>query len=286
MPQLSTCNLPLSTPPRARLYHSTASVWLSVDPLSDKYPSASPYVYCAGNPVRLVDPDGRTFYEVDGEKKHINDGRDNITVHNVSQRQFNRLERRFSNNEKRYNRLAERIMDRNGYSEYSSVKNNFTGTNQAVKLDGISITEHKPNSDFSAKISFSIGAQAGVKSNRIWGIAANISSVDLLWFEGGTNSPFKMKAIDESRETTYKMGATIGPVFYTYSKETYQNPQHCAGIGMPAYRLGIGYNTDKYHSISFSAAWYWESILNLIGNNYDKILWQYSCCRQEKGSSI
>jgi len=45
--------------PGARLYHSTASVWLSVDPLSDKYPSASPYVYCAGNPVRLVDPDGR-----------------------------------------------------------------------------------------------------------------------------------------------------------------------------------------------------------------------------------
>jgi len=43
----------------ARLYHSTASVWLSVDPLSDKYPGVSPYVYCANNPVRLVDPDGR-----------------------------------------------------------------------------------------------------------------------------------------------------------------------------------------------------------------------------------
>jgi len=51
----------------ARLYHSTASVWLSVDPLSDKYPSASPYVYCAGNPVRLVDPDGRSII-VEGEE--------------------------------------------------------------------------------------------------------------------------------------------------------------------------------------------------------------------------
>jgi hypothetical protein len=30
-----------------------------VDPLADKYPSMSPYMYTAGNPVMLVDPDGR-----------------------------------------------------------------------------------------------------------------------------------------------------------------------------------------------------------------------------------
>ena len=33
--------------------------WFSVDPMSDKYPSFSPYNYCAWNPVKLVDPDGR-----------------------------------------------------------------------------------------------------------------------------------------------------------------------------------------------------------------------------------
>ena len=43
----------------ARYYDSDLSVWLSVDPLADKYPSMSPYMYCAGNPVKLVDPDGR-----------------------------------------------------------------------------------------------------------------------------------------------------------------------------------------------------------------------------------
>ncbi len=42
----------------SRYYSSDLSVWLSVDPMSDKYPSLSPYVYCADNPVRLVDPDG------------------------------------------------------------------------------------------------------------------------------------------------------------------------------------------------------------------------------------
>lgn len=39
--------------------HELMTGWLSVDPMSDKYPSISPYAYCAWNPVRLVDPDGR-----------------------------------------------------------------------------------------------------------------------------------------------------------------------------------------------------------------------------------
>ena len=42
----------------ARYYDSGLSIWLSVDPMSDKYPSMSPYNYCANNPVILVDPDG------------------------------------------------------------------------------------------------------------------------------------------------------------------------------------------------------------------------------------
>ena len=35
------------------------TMWLSVDPMADKYPSMSPYSYCAWNPMKLVDPDGR-----------------------------------------------------------------------------------------------------------------------------------------------------------------------------------------------------------------------------------
>ena len=47
----------------ARYYDSEKINWLSVDPLSDKYPSISPYAYCANNPVRYIDPDGRDWYE-------------------------------------------------------------------------------------------------------------------------------------------------------------------------------------------------------------------------------
>ena len=34
------------------------SVWLSVDPLADRYPSLTPYAMVANNPVMLYDPDG------------------------------------------------------------------------------------------------------------------------------------------------------------------------------------------------------------------------------------
>ena len=51
----------------SRYYSSDLSIWLSVDPMSDKYPSLSPYVYCADNPVKLVDPNGEDWYEKDGK---------------------------------------------------------------------------------------------------------------------------------------------------------------------------------------------------------------------------
>ena len=43
----------------ARNYLPAIPRWNSMDPLAEKYYSISPYVYCAGNPVNLVDLDGR-----------------------------------------------------------------------------------------------------------------------------------------------------------------------------------------------------------------------------------
>ena len=38
--------------------HELMTMWLSVDPMADKYPSISPYNYCMWNPIKVIDPDG------------------------------------------------------------------------------------------------------------------------------------------------------------------------------------------------------------------------------------
>ena len=59
----------------SRYYSSDLSIWLSVDPMSDKYPSLSPYVYCADNPVRLVDPNGEEIVIFVNNTKYIYNGK-------------------------------------------------------------------------------------------------------------------------------------------------------------------------------------------------------------------
>ena len=47
----------------ARYYDPTLMTgWTAVDPMADKYPNISPYAYCAWNPMKLVDPDGKEVY--------------------------------------------------------------------------------------------------------------------------------------------------------------------------------------------------------------------------------
>ena len=65
------CGARLTSPPDlftrfyyfgARYYDPTLSgLFLSVDPRADKYPSISPYAYCAWNPIKIIDPSGDTL---------------------------------------------------------------------------------------------------------------------------------------------------------------------------------------------------------------------------------
>ena len=63
-------------------YWWRAGTWLSVDPLSDKYPHISPYAYCGWNPVNKIDPDGREEWSLDintGKFQNIGDKGGSIT---------------------------------------------------------------------------------------------------------------------------------------------------------------------------------------------------------------
>jgi len=50
-----------------RYYIPEIGRWATPDPLAEKYPQTSPYVYCANNPLRFIDPNGLEWYQVTEE---------------------------------------------------------------------------------------------------------------------------------------------------------------------------------------------------------------------------
>ncbi len=83
----------------ARYYASDLSIWLSVDPLSDKYPSMSAFMYTAGNPVMLVDPDGREIVDPKNGRK--------VTRVNGKWKTIRRVKK---NGEKVYGKVSKRFV--------------------------------------------------------------------------------------------------------------------------------------------------------------------------------
>ncbi|HLS30562.1 MAG TPA: RHS repeat-associated core domain-containing protein, partial [Flavobacteriaceae bacterium] len=56
----------------ARYYDPKWSLWISVDPLWEKYPSWSPFAYTFQNSINFIDPDGRSGEPViDNENKTV-----------------------------------------------------------------------------------------------------------------------------------------------------------------------------------------------------------------------
>ena len=66
----------------ARYQDSKYGIWYSVDPLAEKHPNISSYVYCADNPVKYVDPDGRDLVVLNAPKGAHNAGHMAILIQN------------------------------------------------------------------------------------------------------------------------------------------------------------------------------------------------------------
>ncbi len=49
----------------ARMYNPDIARWTAVDPMAEKYYGISPYAYCLGNPISIIDPNGMDIWTMD-----------------------------------------------------------------------------------------------------------------------------------------------------------------------------------------------------------------------------
>ena len=78
----------------ARRYDPAYCLFTQIDPLAEKYPHLSPYAYCAGNPVRYIDPDGRHIRVKKKDGVYLIDGGevdDDLNIYDVTNGWDNRV---------------------------------------------------------------------------------------------------------------------------------------------------------------------------------------------------
>ncbi|MBO4588644.1 MAG: RHS repeat-associated core domain-containing protein [Bacteroidales bacterium] len=122
----------------ARYYNSDLSLWLSVDPMSDKYPSLSPYNYCVWNPMKIVDPDGR-----DGVCKVNNRDKKLVITANYYVRTGPELrtnkEMRYLYSPKDVKKIQKSINEQLNNANYTVTDGEYSGYSVSFELNFISV---------------------------------------------------------------------------------------------------------------------------------------------------
>ncbi|MGD9493027.1 MAG: RHS repeat-associated core domain-containing protein [Bacteroidales bacterium] len=119
----------------ARYYDSDLSVWLSVDPMSDKYPSTSGYMYCVGNPVMYKDLFGLDTIPFNNKGefgKPIPGGDDKTDTYvKVNNKEFENNKIKYNKNGKLRGRHKNMQIDKSFRESKETV-----GTGDVYKMDG------------------------------------------------------------------------------------------------------------------------------------------------------
>jgi RHS repeat-associated protein len=153
----------------ARLYDHQIGRWHVVDPLSMLAPDKSPYHFVSNNPINRIDPLGLTDYKVNGETRTIDDGHNDVSI-KVSERQFNRLQRKFERGGSGYEHMMNRMSVQNGFTTFGTFGEAYTDANGTQHLQGVSMTAHKAGGD-------SYGQWSIQNNHQTYGIVEHIARV-------------------------------------------------------------------------------------------------------------
>jgi RHS repeat-associated protein len=102
---------------KARFYDITDDRFWSMDPMAEKYYSISPYAYCANNPVKLIDPNGKEIII----SSEIIDSRKKVFI-DVTGKVTNSTSTNYTHDQMQ--KYAERLM--------SSISNSYSGSGENI----------------------------------------------------------------------------------------------------------------------------------------------------------
>ena len=215
--------------------HELMTMWLSVDPLADKYPNNSPYAYCSWNPVKLVDPDGceiGDYYTWDGKwlgrdkykdnKVYVCDGLDE------KRRAINRKDLGITHDE-----FREKAATVYGESSAYMYSGNTVPDDLKHEMYAIATVHEKNNIAYGGKSSQHdgyIGCTPNENNENAFRVTANAAVINALtggydWSNGATQWDGMEQALfpeDDNRSSTGKWELHMNTMGWTISDTHYE----------------------------------------------------------------
>jgi hypothetical protein len=191
-----------------------SSRWLTPDPLAAKYPEVSPYVYCANNPIKFVDPDGQDF------AIYIDKDKDGNTTIRITATYY--VQKGDADSKKSADQATKFWNDQSGqFAVKSGDKNNPSST--TINFDLKVVEVDNPNAEMRKD---KAGTDDAITKD---GSSNAYSVVDQLSTPGDTKGANKIR-VREKEKDDYQTGAhEIGHTLLMNHEGTNSNSVMCDG---------------------------------------------------------
>ena len=154
----------------ARYMNPITSLWYGVDALTEKYPTIGGYVYCAGNSVTLIDPDGKAIHVANKTSYEIL-----LSSLPVGARSIIKLDRNQYINllsvEKAYNKYQTKNLDilrcivtDSRVVDFDATANSYTYKNPDGKIEEMTFTEPSRTNTYRELMDAFVGSEADKQS--------------------------------------------------------------------------------------------------------------------------
>ena len=224
----------------ARQQDPAVGMFTSMDPLCEKYYNISPYSYCAGNPIRYVDPDGRDIYTLykdgslildkicKGDDK-ISYGEQSFTIHHgaFGKTTRNQIRQDFSKKELKFRNVKDGLKFMQKVSKFTEKELSGLGTKDKSGHWFLHVAPWKDNGiDKNAN-----GGLSNIASNNIYKLLnGEIGKYKIHTHTKVTGLPRTGTAILSEADLMFKypnggsyLMTTSDGVIYNYTNITYKN---------------------------------------------------------------